>query len=219
MIELRKAAFRFGDRTIVDSTDLEIERGSLTAILGPTGCGKSALLEMMAGRLAPTSGAVALDGVAPDSCPPARAERLRALLGERPPVDRRAFDRALDLIGARSLAGRLREHLSSGEVASLDVAHVIAQDARYVLLDEPEKHFDHARQYEMLAVFARLASLGSGIVTILRSIDLAALFADRVLLMHEGQIVADGLPSVVLQPSFLQSVFAPRCVKRRLPAR
>ncbi len=219
MIELRNAAFRFRNRTVVDATDLEIEPRSFTAVLGPAGSGKSALLDLIAGRLSPTSGSVAIDGVAPDCVSPARAERMRAVLGEPAPVERRSFDRALDLIGARGLASRCRPSLSTGEAACFDIAHVIAQDARYAVLDEPTKNLEIARQYEVLAVFARLASVGAGIVATLRSVDLAALFADRVLLMHDGQIVADGLPSVVLQPAFLQSVFAPRCAQSRMRAR
>jgi ABC-type cobalamin/Fe3+-siderophores transport system ATPase subunit len=90
-----------------------------------------------------------------------------------------------------------------------------ARIAPYTLLDEPEAHLELARQYELFATFARLASVGAGIVAALRSIDLAALFADRVLLMNGGQVVADGIPSVVLQPQFLQSVFAPPCTRGR----
>ena len=175
MIELRKAAFRFRNRTVVDSTDLEIAPRSFTAILGPAGSGKSALLEMMAGRLAPTSGSVALDGADVDVCSPARIERMRAVLGDPTPVDRRSVDRALDLVGARSLTGRERQTLSTGEAACYDIAHAIAQDARYVLLDEPTKHLEIERQYEVLAVLARIASVGAGIVATLRSVDLGAL--------------------------------------------
>jgi ABC-type cobalamin/Fe3+-siderophores transport system ATPase subunit len=149
MIALRNAAFRVGTRTVVDTTDLEIEPRSFTAILGPSGSGTSTLLDLIAGREKPTSGSITLDG------------------------------------------------------------------ARYVILDEPTRDLDSARKYELLAGLARLASLGAGIVATLRDIDLAALFADRVLLMSGGQVVADGIPSVVLQPRFLQSVFAPPCARGR----
>ena len=159
MIELHRASFHAGTRTIVDATDLEIEPGSFTAILGPSASGKSTLLDLLAGRVKPTSGLVRIDGAAPDS--------------------------------------------------------QMARSAPYAFLDEPTRHLDLARQYRMLAVFARLASVGVGIVATLRSIDHATHFADRVLLMNGGQIVADGIPSIVLQPHFLHAVFAPPCARGR----
>lgn len=144
-----------------------------------------------------------------------------ALLGRMPHTGRResAHDyriaqEALELAGAGELSERLYPTLSGGERQRVQLARVLAQiwdvptdNACYLLLDEPTSNLDLARQHNTLRVARQLAAKGVGVLAILHDLNLAAQYADRLALLHNGRLVADGPPPEVLTPAHIQQTF------------
>lgn len=225
---------------LVVARDLSIEvpTGGLTAIVGPNGCGKSTLLKALSRTLAPRAGRVLLDGheigsyrskevarrlallpqapVAPDSI------RVRDLVGrgrhpyhsllrQWTPEDAGIVDAALSATGVTGLADRPVAELSGGQRQRVWLALVLAQDTRYVLLDEPTTFLDIANQIEILDLCQDLHRSGRTVVAVLHDLNQAARYATHLVVMHEGAVVAQGTPAEVLTAELVQDVFGLAC--------
>ncbi len=227
-------------RKLVDHVDLVIQPGERVAIIGPNGAGKTTLLRMLAGQLAPSAGAVLLDG-SPISrmAPEERARsialvsqnstpdpRLRVLdyvdLGRTPhrayaaaAAHRRAVLDAIDLVGLSHLLLRRLDQLSGGERQRAAIARAVAQEPALLLLDEPTNHLDPRARVDVLDL---AAALGATIVTVLHDLDRIAPFADRVAVMAQGRLVAYGPPAHALAPAIVASVFQMDCFATVNPA-
>jgi iron complex transport system ATP-binding protein len=234
VLEVEEITVSRGGRRIVDDVTLACEAGQFTAILGPNGAGKTTLLRVMSGETPPSAGSVRLGGKHLRHFSSLELARKRSVLsqnrsvgfaytarevvslgryayGPHDPDGPERVAQALELVGASHLAGRRYETLSGGEAVKIDVARILAQESVVVLLDEPTNHLDARVQYDVLALFHRLTEHGIVVVAALHDLNHAALFADRVVLMHEGVVVADGLPSIVLEPTLLQRVYGMPC--------
>ncbi len=240
MLELRNVTVSAGHREILRNVDLVIEPGSLTVLLGPNGAGKTTLLRVMAGELRPIRGFATLDGREISAYGPLELARRRCVLSQKRSVgfaftarevvslgryayglgDHQgpgAVEAALACVGAAHLSDRAYDSLSGGEAMKVDVARVLAQGGNLVLLDEPTNHLDPGTQYDVLSLFHEFTKAGATVVAALHDLNHAALFADRILLMKDGEIVADGLPSIVLDPSLLANVYGLPCSVVRGP--
>ncbi|MCR9036100.1 ABC transporter ATP-binding protein [Tractidigestivibacter montrealensis] len=204
----------------VDS--LELNDGQVSALVGKNGCGKSTLLRCLAGVL-PHEGSVLLDGVELGSI--GHRERARHLaylpqelgcprmdvytlachgrfatlgavrtLGER---DRRLVREAMQLTGVWGLRDRPLADVSGGELQRAYLAMVVAQDAGTLLLDEPSAHLDAHRGWELAKLLRRLADEGLAVVVATHDVESASSFADKVCLMADGRVVAQGPPGAV----------------------
>jgi iron complex transport system ATP-binding protein len=224
-LEALEATYRVGSRRLVDRVSLRARAGELLAIAGPNGAGKSTLLRVLAGDLEPHDGEVRVHGR------PLGAYRLRelALLRAVMPQDtvlafpytvrelvelgryRRADDgavaAALRAADIADLSSRRWPTLSGGEQGRTTLARVLAQDTPILLLDEPTSSLDIAHQERVLALAAGLARSGRTVVAILHDLNLAALHADRIALMRDGELVACGEPWRALEPTLLRDVF------------
>ena len=198
--------------------DCTLEPGAITAICGPNGAGKSSLLEALAGLLSLDGGTVELDGTSLSALPP--RERAKALgylpqeheiawdvpvrrlveLGRMPHGDRLAepVDAALQALDIAALAERRAQSLSGGETARVLLARVLAGEPRWVLADEPLAALDIAHQLELLRHLRSEANKGTGVVLVLHDLAHAMNHADRVIVLHEGRIAADGAPQEAL---------------------
>lgn len=225
----------YGRRTAVDGVDLVIAAGACVVLAGPNGSGKSTLLRGLARLLKPAAGVVLLDGRDLARWPPrALARRLAVLpqspespgdltveqlvsLGRHPhqrllglasAADRAAVRSALaqtDLIG---LADRRLTSLSGGERQRVWIALSIAQEPDLLLLDEPTTYLDLAHGLAVLELVQRLnRERGLTVVMSLHDLSQAARFADRVVMLRDGRIVADGAPAGVLTPATIGAVF------------
>ena len=195
-----------------------LEAGRITAICGPNGAGKSSLLQCLAGLIVPDGGGVTLDGQPlPAFHPQQRARAIGYLpqagevawdvavrslvaLGRLPHRDARsepveAALAALDLLG---LAGRPVSRLSGGERARALLARVMAGEPRWILADEPLAALDLAHQLALLGHLRRQAERGTGVVLVLHDLALAMNHADRVLVLEQGRLAADGAPDKAL---------------------
>lgn len=230
----RQVTVRYGRHTAVRQVDLEIRPGRLHALLGPNGAGKSTLVSALAHLHPPTAGTVAVDGASLAALPArARARRIAFLpqdtviepsfsvldlvrlgryahLGRwRSPGhdDEQAVRDALDRVGVGELADRTVPSLSGGQRQLVLLAKALAQQARYLLLDEPVSALDLHHQLRVLRLLRELADEGTGIAVVLHDLDLAARYCDHVSVLHHGQLAAAGTPAQVLTADLLRQVY------------
>lgn len=231
-LKVSQLEFRHGTRLILDHIDLALTPGSITAVLGPNGAGKSTLLGCMAGLLTPRAGTVALGGIElPAMRSRERAQQI-AFLPQTPeiawPIDvatlvalgripysgiasdsdnRAAVERAMAMTSVAQWAQRNVTELSGGERARVLLARIFAGTSRWILADEPFTGLDPAHQFEAAELLRRFAADGGGVVLTIHDLSLAARIADRIVVLNEGRIAADGTPEVALEATILRHVY------------
>ncbi len=225
----------YGATPVLQGIGLSISRGELVGLLGPNGSGKSTLLRVLSGVLKPQRGQVWLGGQ-PLSQLRAKevAHRLAfvpqreevafgftawevVLLGRAPYIgwwgreraeDRQATRRAMERTDSLSLAERAFGTLSGGERQRVVLARGLAQETPLLFLDEPLTHLDVAHQVGTLSLLRQLnREEGLTVLAALHDINLASEFCDRLIVLRQGQVVADGTPSEVITPALLARVF------------
>lgn len=147
----------------------------------------------------------------------------RAAYGSQPSArDAKIALDALAAVDASGLADRFYMHLSGGERQRVQLARILAQvweppeaGARYLLLDEPTASLDLAHQHRVLDLARQFARRGAGVLAVVHDLHLCAQYADRVLLLDRGRLVAEGSPPTVLRPEIIEEVFAVRTVEAR----
>lgn len=214
------------DRRITDIS-IALEPGTITAICGPNGAGKSTLLEAMAGLLPPDGGAVSLDGTdLARVAPRERAKRLGYLpqaheiawdvsvrslveLGRMPHGDTLAepVDAALDAVDVAQFAGRRAQSLSGGETARVLLARVLAGQPQWILADEPLAALDVGHQLALIRHLRATADRGVGVVVVLHDLAHAMNHADRVIVLDQGIIAADGACENALDQHVIERVW------------
>jgi len=229
-LRLDGVSVALGRADVVSEVTLEVARGEWVALIGPNGAGKTTLLKAIAG-LVRHRGSVVLDGVPAASL--GRAERARrialvpqepetppwltvaeyVLLGRTPHLgplaregaaDRNIAGRALTRLDLAMFAGRTLGTLSGGERQRAVVARALAQEAPIVVLDEPTAALDIGHQQQALELLDALRSAeGLTVVAAMHDLTLAAQYADRVVLLDRGRLVADGTPVEVLTEALL----------------
>ena len=209
---------------------LTLRQGEVTAICGPNGAGKSSLLAALAGILPLDAGSVRLDGDLLASLDlkdrarrigflPQQADlawdlsvEVLASLGRLPwnlgpEADRKAVDRALADMQLEALRTRPASQLSGGERARALLARVLAGEPCWLLADEPLANLDLAHQLALLAHFRVLAGQGLGVALVLHDLAQAMNHADRVVVLEQGRIVADGPPEQALSVKVIREVW------------
>jgi iron complex transport system ATP-binding protein len=226
--------YRVGDVTLVDKVDLVGHRAEVVAIIGPNGAGKTTLLRLLAGDLSPDYGRVTIDALDTRSAVPLELARVRAVMrqggfseipftalavvemGRHPhrtdddaslKSNRIAIRSAMERTDTLHLAGRIFASLSGGEKTRVIMARVFAQSASLVLLDEPTTALDVAHQEHVLSEMKQLAADDACVVAVLHDLNAAAFYADRVVLMSEGMVKAEGPPAEVLRAGLLSNVY------------
>lgn len=225
----------YGDRTVVDDLDLRVAPGEVTVIVGANACGKSTLLRSLARLLRPSTGQVLLDGEALHTRPTKEIARQLGLLPQSPIApegiavgdlvargrsphqrmlsrwsveDDRAVAEALELTGTADLVDRAVDELSGGQRQRVWIAMALAQQTDILLLDEPTTFLDICHQVEVLDLLTDLnRERGITIVMVLHDLNLAARYADRLVAMCGGRLLADGTPEEVLTTEVVQEVF------------
>jgi iron complex transport system ATP-binding protein len=227
-LALHQASARLDGRTVLDSVDLAVEPGELVALVGPNGAGKSSALRALCGLLPLTAGQARLAGDDLRALGPrARAERLAYLPQERriawnlPAVELAALGAPLldseDALGrARSWLDRLEigaladrgvAEMSGGERARVLLARALVAQAPALVADEPLAGLDPEAQLLVGTVLREQAEAGRAVLVSLHDLTLAAGLADRVVVIAQGRIVADGPPLKALSPETLRAVF------------
>jgi iron complex transport system ATP-binding protein len=218
----------------VDDVSLAILEGTCTIILGPNGSGKSTLLRALLGRVPLARGTITCLGaplVAWQRAALARAvgvvpqgehetfpitTRALVAMGRYPHLgpwrregveDLAAIDTAMTRCDVTQFADRMVDTLSGGEGQRARIARALAQQPRALVLDEPTASLDLKHEMEVLALLRSLAASGTTIVLVTHNLSVAAQYADRVVLLDHGSLVAEGPPAVVLSPSRVREVF------------
>ncbi|WP_417230347.1 ABC transporter ATP-binding protein [Brevundimonas sp.] len=228
VVALERATAAIGRRTVLDAVDLSIGSGELVALCGPNGAGKSSAIRAALGLLPLSGGRALLDGQAlPDLSPGQRAECAAYLPQERriawnlPAVEvaalgapwlagEAALDRAraaLVEVDIGHLADRGVSEMSGGERARVLLARLLTTRARALLADEPVAGLDPDAQLMVLERLTTRARAGQAVLVSLHDLTLAARFADRVVVLDQGRVVADGPPLEALRPEILRPVF------------
>ncbi|MES4903277.1 MULTISPECIES: ABC transporter ATP-binding protein [unclassified Streptomyces] len=231
----RGLTLAYEDRTVVDGLDLEIPHGKVTVIVGPNACGKSTLLRALGRLLRPRRGAVLLDGTELSRLPTKRIAQAIGLLPQTPvppegitvadlvsrgrqphqrwwqqwsEADERAVGEAMERTGTAELATRPVDELSGGQRQRVWIAMALAQDTDLLLLDEPTTYLDIAHQVEVLDLVRQLNhDRGRTVVAVLHDLNQAARYADHLIAMRAGRIVAEGAPGDVVTAELVQEVF------------
>ncbi|HKX29613.1 MAG TPA: heme ABC transporter ATP-binding protein [Blastocatellia bacterium] len=236
LLTARDLSFAYGHRPILRGVSLTVEAGEFVGLIGANGSGKTTLLRALLGLL-PASGEVRLCG---DPLPSlsrreiairatmahqetrvdfAFAAREVVAMGRNPHLgrftpemaaDREAIARAMRETKTEVLAERPVTELSGGERQRVHLARALAQETRIILLDEPTANLDLAHQFDALQLVKDFARSGGAVLAAIHDLTLAARFSDRLLLLSEGRIVADGPPGAVLTEEHLSRHFALR---------
>ncbi|GLZ76332.1 cobalamin/Fe3+-siderophore ABC transporter ATP-binding protein [Actinorhabdospora filicis] len=231
----RDLRLSYGDRVVAEHLDLALPAGKVSVLVGPNACGKSTALRALARLLVPRHGAVYL-GEDPIAELPGRelAQRL-ALLPQTPvapdgitvwdlvargrtphqrwwrqwsAADAKAVDAALRATGALDLSERTLDELSGGQRQRVWIAMALAQDTGVLLLDEPTTYLDLAFQVDVLELVRDLNHRdGTTVVMVLHDLNQAARYADHLVAMKGGEVIAAGDPSEVVTPELVAEVF------------
>jgi iron complex transport system ATP-binding protein len=219
----------------LEATSFQARPGEILAILGPNASGKSTLLKLIAGALQPLSGRVLLNGFVTHSLSPkTRAQRIAVvqqesrllfpsrawefvLQGRHPYGRPMRFEteddviiarNALAQVGAEHLSDRWMDQISGGEKQRVILARALAQQPLLLLLDEPTLHLDIGAQVDLLDALRRLAAQNRyTVVVVTHELNLAAEYADQVVLLQRGKSLRIGPPASVYQRELLEQVF------------
>jgi iron complex transport system ATP-binding protein len=245
MLTIRALHVALGRVAVLRGIDADARAGRITAVIGPNGSGKTSLLRALAGDL-PFAGRIALDGtdiarlrpwelatrraVLPQAAtlafPFTVAEVVRLGLTAGPHANcAELILRALAEVELAGLAGRLYQELSGGQQARVQLARVRAQiwdpvvdgHPRWLFLDEPVASLDIAHQIGVMRILRRFADAGGGVVIVLHDLNLAAMVADEVWLIHEGRLLAAGPPGAVIGGPELAAAYGCPIAANRLP--
>ncbi|GAA2489238.1 ABC transporter ATP-binding protein [Actinocorallia cavernae] len=230
----REITLRYGDRVVATRLSLDIPDGAFTAIVGPNACGKSTLLRAFVRLLRPAEGQVALDGREVGSYPSKELARQVGFLPQDPLApddvkvrqlvargrfphqsllslwsesDERAVTEAMAAAGVTELAGRPVQELSGGQRQRVWIAMALAQQTPYLLLDEPTSFLDITHQYQLLRLLAQLRDQGRTVIAVLHDINQACRFADHLVAMRDGRVVAEGRPADIVDAALIKDVF------------
>lgn len=233
-LEIRDVSLSYGRRPILRGLTLpDLEPGQVTVLAGPNAAGKSTLLRAIA-QLAPYRGRIALNGRDLARMPIRERARLIGVMPQALPSgsslivlesviaalraggdglsghgDAQAMA-VLDRLGIADLALEPLDQLSGGQRQMVSLAQAIVRDPQVLLLDEPTSALDLARQVRLLGELRALAAEGRIVVAVLHDLAMAAQWADRIMLLHRGQLHASGQPAAVLTPTMLAEVYGVR---------
>ena len=241
MLELRGIAAGYGGTPVLREVSFTVPKGSLTALIGPNGCGKTTLLRAAARQLPLLAGEILLDGRPVSSYGRTEFARKAAFMpqvrsvpaitagalvahGRFPhlgfsrrlrPEDRAAVQAAMEATGVADWANRDLRALSGGERQRVYLAMALAQDTDLILLDEPTTYLDPGRQFELLDLIASLPGRGKTVVMVLHALSHALRHSTQLLLLEQGRLVPRGTPAELYAGGQLDRVFGIR--SRRAP--
>lgn len=229
---------QYGDHIVSQNLSVKIPHKSFTVIVGPNACGKSTLLRALSKLIKPTAGHVLLDGknistykskevarklgilpqssTAPDGITAANLVAhgrypYQNLVRQWTDADEAAVLSAMQVTNTTELSNRFVDELSGGQRQRVWLAMVLAQQTPLLLLDEPTTFLDIAHQIELLELFKDLNQQGNTLVAVLHDLNHAARYANHMIAMKDGQIVAQGDPCEIVTEQLVEEVFGLKC--------
>ncbi|MEC6823035.1 heme ABC transporter ATP-binding protein [Photobacterium piscicola] len=235
VISARDLQLTLAGKVLLDDFNIDIKAGEITALLGPNGAGKSTLLKILCGEMTPESGQVTFFnrniedwqrselachlGILPQHSSLSFAFTCKEVveLGTMPLCLSRQEIDDITLTTMRNtdvlhLAPRLYPTLSGGEKQRIHFARVLTQlsqadDKCILMLDEPTSALDLAHQHKTLQMAQTMAAKGAAVIIVLHDLNLAAQYAQRMVIIQQGKIQADGSPWQALQPAIINNVY------------
>jgi len=229
----------YGQAKVLDAISLAIPDGKITVLAGPNGCGKSTLLRAIRRLHTPRSGRVLLGDTDVAKLSDRDLARQIGLLAQSPsapedmlveelvrlgryphqsmlqpwsPKDADALEAAMFGTGVAHLRDRRLGSLSGGQLQRVWIAMVLAQETSVICLDEPVNHLDMAHQIDCLDLVSRLnGEHGRTVVLVLHDLNLAARYADRLVFLKNGAVVAEGSPRELMDETLIARVFDIQC--------
>ncbi|MBG9816380.1 heme ABC transporter ATP-binding protein [Bacillus safensis] len=236
MIQVKEIRGGYGEKEIIRGISLEVKQGEFLGILGPNGSGKTTLLKMMAGILAPKSGEVRLGGQLVQSYQPKTLAQKMAVLPQKTDQafsftveetvqfgrypyqkgwlqsvtqeDVQVVSKVMEQTGVAQFKNQPIHELSGGEQQRVYLAQALAQEPEYLLLDEPTSFLDLAYQKDLLDLIKEeTTSSRLTVIGVFHDVNIASLYCDRLLLLHEGKTDKLGLPHHVLTTEQINRVY------------
>lgn len=239
MLEVRDMSVSYGERAILHDVSFDLRDGQTIALLGANGAGKTTLIKALNRSIGIARGEIVLDELPLDSLSRREIARSIAVVAQenetRFPVTVLEFvlsgrfahggafgwetdadislaRQALTDCDLRAYESRLMNELSGGERQRVVLARAVATNARILLLDEPTANLDLAHQAMMFRLVRKCCEMGAAAVVITHDLNLAAEFADEIIMLKDGSIVAKGAPEKVLTAENILDVFGVDCV-------
>ena len=243
-IDAQGVFFQIEAKTLLDRVDLNAAHGQMVGLIGPNGAGKSTFLRAISGVLRVQSGNIHLDGadlrtltskevaaglaIVPQIVPYTHGFTAMelVLMGRYPhlgrfqiegPGDERIARDAMRLTETEQFAERTLDTLSGGERQRVIVSRALAQQPRILLLDEPTSNLDVLHQLKVLGLVRQLVDDGLTSVAAIHDLNMAARFCDRLVLLQEGRVLAEGAPEEVLTPKMISQAFGVNAAVYRDP--
>jgi iron complex transport system ATP-binding protein len=235
MLKINSIRVSYAETEILHGVSLEVNTGEVVSLIGPNGAGKTTMLRAISGVIPLKSGSVHIDGQNLSSTTITDRARLLAvvpqarkltpeytvqqavLMGRTPYIgwlgnpganDLNKVSWAIERTGITNLKNRRVDELSGGEQQLVLIARALAQDAPVILLDEPTAHLDLRHQATILDLVLSLARDNRlAVLMSLHDLNLVSIFSDRIAILHEGSILADGKPNQVLNREQLSQIY------------
>lgn len=233
LIEADNLHVSLSGKEILNGLSFAIDQGKSVGLLGPNGSGKTTLLRTISGNL-PYKGSLLLNGIPVREWKPRALAREMAFVRQTPaigfdftvdefvrlgrsphktwlqgynPDDLQMVDDALRLVDLKHMQNRSVLSLSGGELQRVFLAQALVQEAGILLLDEPTSNLDVFYQFEFMERIRELVIAGRTVITVYHDLELAARYADFLIILSSGRVVATGSPARILTPSLIASVF------------
>ncbi len=233
MIKLENVEKYYDDNAKIGPINFEIKEGGFNSIIGPNGAGKSTTLLMIGRLLSMDSGRITVGGMDVSNCSSEELSKNLSILrqennftskitvkqlvsfgrypytkGRLTPNDMEIIDKYINFLELKHLENRYLDELSGGERQRAYVAMVLAQDTKYVLLDEPLNNLDVARSVSMMRYLRKACDeLGRTILLVIHDINFAAMFSDRIFAMKKGKLIFEGSVDEVMNTETLSNIF------------
>lgn len=234
MLTIENLSYLVQGASLIEKISLTVQTGEFLALVGANGAGKSTLLKLISGELSPTVGSICLNDKPLTAYKPHELALQRAVMAQQLEVsfdftvqevvmmgrhphlrfgsgesrkDAKIVQQAMESTETTYLSRRYYPTLSGGEQARVTLARVLAQAAPLILLDEPTAALDLRHQQLVMGLLKKLTTQGNTVIAIVHDLNLAAGYADKVGIVHQGKLAHLGTPSEVLTEAILEQVF------------
>jgi iron complex transport system ATP-binding protein len=233
MLEVKDLSLGYGEHRVLSGITFALRQGELVSVIGANGCGKSTLLKGMLGMLSPDAGESVLEGrplseikrneiaksvaylAQGKNTPDMTVERM-VLHGRFPHLayprrygkrDRIIAHAAMEKMGVSSFADTPLATLSGGMRQNAYIAMALAQDTPYILMDEPTTYLDASHALSVMKTLRSLAEEGKGILTVMHDLPLAFAFSDKIIVLKDGKVAAEGTPDEIAASHVVEDSF------------